>query len=247
MGKIRILVLGAYSGIAHGLSKTWAADGHEFFLVGRRDSELQRVARDLSARGASVTETFVADLQESKATGEAIQASLKVLDQIDIVIVAYGILPVQSKDNVDESRAQRIIAINFTSVVTALITLSRILKKQGHGKIILLSSVAGLRGRASNYLYGSTKAALNAYASGMRADLHSVGIKVITVLPGFVRSAMTAHLPDSPLFIDSDKAGQLIRKRADQNRDVIYVPGFWRIIMTVIRLIPEAIFKRLSL
>jgi short-subunit dehydrogenase len=138
--------------------------------------------------------------------------------------------------------------VNFLSVVSLLTPLANRFEANKHGTLAVISSVAGDRGRQSNYVYGAAKSGLDAFLQGLRNRLSKAGVHVVTVKPGFVATPMTAHLPQQgPLWAQPDDVAEGIVKAIDKQKDVVYLPGFWALIMLIIRLIPERIFKRLNL
>jgi hypothetical protein len=170
------------------------------------------------------------------------------LGRIDVALVAYGSLPDQDRACQDVAYLVREFRTNSESVLICLAGLARRFQRQRCGVIAVIGSVAGDRGRASNYLYGSAKSAVHAFASGLRAQLRAAGVHVVTIKPGFVATKMTAHLSLPPLLTaDPTSVARRIVVAIDRRRDVVYVPGFWRPIMFIVRHLPEAIFKRLKL
>lgn len=243
----RIAVFGGSSAIAHASMKGFAQDACEIALIGRDPDKLQSVAQDLKVRGAQVVHIITADLSDSNNHAQVLQSCLDSLKVIDRALICYGSLGNQTSDEKDTAATERELTVNFLSQATLLTHLAQIMEKQKSGQIAIVSSVAGDRGRASNYIYGSAKAGITAFAAGMRARLRAHKIQVLTVKPGFIATPMTAHLSQGPLFASADRAGQLIEKAMRNRRDCVYVPGFWRAIMFVIRHIPEILFKRLPL
>jgi short-subunit dehydrogenase len=176
-----------------------------------------------------------------------LQAARQRLGSIDVVLVAHGSLPNQEQCQRDFREAERGIAINFTSPLSFVEATARILEGQGSGTIAVISSVAGDRGRQSNYLYGAAKGALSIALAGIRNRLSSKGVHVVTIKPGFVDTPMTAHLPKSALFASPKAVATGIVKAIEKRRDVVYLPWFWCFIMLIIKHIPECIFKRMRL
>ncbi len=142
---------------------------------------------------------------------------------------------------------EKVLRVNVLSVVALLTPVANAFEARGSGTICVISSVAGDRGRQSNYVYGTAKGALNVFLQGLRNRLFKTGAKVVTIKPGFVSTPMTAHLDQGPLFADPDKIGRGVVDAVDRGANEVYLPGFWRPIMGAIRSIPEAVFKRLSL
>jgi short-subunit dehydrogenase len=243
-----ILIVGATSGIAQAAARCYASSGKRLFLAARDAERLAAVAADLRARGAAAVGTFVMDAEDPAQIEAMQEAAWADLGKIDAALVAYGSLPDQSRASSDMAYLVEEFRINSESVLVCLAGLARRFQGQRGGVIAVIGSVAGDRGRASNYLYGSAKSAVHAFASGLRAQLRPDGVHVTTIKPGFVATRMTAHLNLPPLLnADPDDVARRIVIAIDRRRDVVYVPGFWRPIMWIIRHIPEAIFKRLKL
>jgi decaprenylphospho-beta-D-erythro-pentofuranosid-2-ulose 2-reductase len=243
----RIVVFGATSAIAQGFAREAAARGDALFLVARNPERLSAVAADLRVRGAARVETAVAELAEPAGHEALIAAAEQALAGLDAALVAHGTLTDQAAAERDFSVVEREVATNFLSPASLLTILANRFEARRAGTIVVVSSVAGDRGRGSNYVYGSAKAALTAFASGLRNRLAAAGVAVVTVKPGLVDSPMTAHLPKNALFAASDSVGRRIYRALERREDVVYVPVFWALIMFVIRAIPERFFKRLEL
>ncbi len=245
-----VLVLGSTSGIARALCRRLGSAGHRLVLAARGQEELAAQAADLSARfGIEVaTETFDAlDVDQLDRLFERCRAHAG--GALDGVVLAYGVLPDQAGTQGDHEAIRRSYALNLTSAVVLLDSAASHLEARGAGWIAAISSVAGDRGRQSNYHYGAAKAGLSAYLSGLRNRLARTGVHVLTIKPGFVDTAMTQGVvnPSSPLLASPERVARDIEKAIRRRRDVLYTPWFWRPIMLVIRLIPESVFKRLSL
>lgn len=242
-----ILVVGAASAIAQETAKLFASEGARFLLAGRVEEKLRAVGDDLLVRGASGVETYDLDLLDFDEHGSLIQKAAEYLERIDYALITHGYLGNQELANSDFGEANRILRTNYASVVSILLPLVQVLKKQEYGCLAVVSSVAGDRGRPSNYTYGSAKAALSTYLQGLRAALFKKGISVITVKPGWVATPMTRAIKPNPLMVSPQRAGRAIYRGIRKKRDILYVPGFWRWILAVVKAIPERIFKRLSL
>ncbi|OJB41394.1 short-chain dehydrogenase [Burkholderia ubonensis] len=246
----KILIVGATSGIAMACARIWASQGARMFLVARNGERLRQVADDLQARGAALATTHVLDIN---ALGEQHAAMLDECKRTfggppDVVLIAPGTLPDQAQCQADPAVAVREFSTNATSVIALLTLIANMLETARHGAIGVIGSVAGDRGRPSNYLYGSAKAALAAFCEGLRARLYKAGVHVVTIKPGFVATAMTAGLPlPSPLVASPDKVANEIVRAIDKKKNVLYTPCFWSPIMRIIRSIPQFVFKRLSL
>lgn len=247
MTQQRVLVIGATSGIAQAVARRYAERGGRLFLAARSTSKLEAVAADLRARGAGAVDTFMVDAVDHAQLERMLDAAWTALGSVDVALVAHGSLPDPVRAAADIDYMVREFRINAESVLVCLAGLAQRFALQGAGVIAVIGSVAGDRGRASNYQYGAAKAALHAFASGLRARLHARGVHVLTIKPGFVATQMTAHLRLPALLVaDPDGVAKRIVSAVERRAAVVYVPGFWRLIMTVVRLLPEAIFKRLD-
>jgi decaprenylphospho-beta-D-erythro-pentofuranosid-2-ulose 2-reductase len=243
----RILVLGATSGIAEATCRLWAARGDKLFLVGRNAEKLSAVAADMNVRGASYVDTTAADLDDTSRHAELLAHAVNSLAGLDIVFIALGVLGDATEAEHSFVEANKILQTNFVSVVSLLTWLANYCAQRHQGTLAVLSSVAGDRGRKSNYVYGSSKAGLSAYVDGLRNRIDREGVKVMTIKPGPVKTAMTEGMKGSGKFADVEAVAATLVKAIDKGTDVVYVPGLWRIIMAVITHIPEFIFKKLNL
>jgi len=243
----KVLLLGAASAIAQETARLLAADGDRLFLVDRNEAGLDVVARDLELRGAGHVDSLVADLNDFDSHDAMIERATASLSGLDVVIVAYGLLGDQAEAEADYAHADLIIRTNFLSAASLLTRVANEFQAAGRGTIVAISSVAGDRGRQSNYVYGAAKGALSLFLQGMRNRLYQHGVRVVTVKPGFVDTPMTAHLELGLLCVKPETVARGIHRALDRGADVAYLPWFWWPIITVIRLIPEAIFKRLKL
>jgi decaprenylphospho-beta-D-erythro-pentofuranosid-2-ulose 2-reductase len=241
-----VLIFGGTSTIARSASEHFARLGYGLVLLGRDLDKLGTNAQDLRVRYGVPVDTAYFDATKTQLHGSLV-ADLAQKHQGPLgVLVAFGYLGDQLKAEYEFEEAQQIIQINFTGIVSLLTHISTLLQERG-GFIISLASVAGDRGRQSNYVYGSAKAGLEAFLSGLRNRLHPQGVRVITIKPGFVDTPMTFAKEGLFLLASPDAVGKAIVASLDGQRDVIYAPWFWSPIMTVIKTIPENIFKRLSL
>ncbi|WP_423823638.1 SDR family oxidoreductase [Salinisphaera sp. SPP-AMP-43] len=243
----RILIVGATSAIAEAAARRFAERGDALFLVARSHDKLDPVASDLSVRGAAHATPYAMDADDFEAHGPMLDAAMADLGGIDAVLIAYGTLPDQAECAADPKAAVAAWQTNALSVIALVTDLANRMEAQGSGLIAVISSVAGDRGRASNYVYGSAKAGVNAFLDGLRHRLHGSGVKVLTIRPGLVDTPMTADIPKGPLFASADKVGGDIYKAMDKPKDVLYTPGVWRYIMAIIRSVPRSIFHRTQL
>ncbi len=242
-----VLIIGATSAIAQEVAGHFAAAGDRLFLVARNGERLKAVAEDMRVRGAEKVETFVLDANDVDRHEEMLRAAETSLGPLDVVLIAHGMLPDQQAAQQDVKLALDTFRTNATSVVALLTLLANRFKKRGRGTIAVISSVAGDRGRQSNYVYGAAKAAVTAFTSGLRNRLSRSGVQVITIKPGMVDTPMTAHMRKGPFFASPEKVGQDIYNAILKGKDVVYTPWYWRLIMGVITHLPEGIFKRLKL
>lgn len=244
----RVLIIGATSAIATACARLWAEQGSEFFLVARNTEKLEQTAADLQARGAAVVTLHNMDATDLAAYPAMLESCLSAMQQIDIALIAHGTLPDQKACEQDVTTAMQEFANNGTSVIALLTLLANQFETQRCGTLAVISSVAGDRGRPSNYLYGTAKAAVSTFCEGLRARLFKVGVHVMTIKPGFVDTPMTQGLPlPAKLLATPEQVGLQIVKGIDKKADTLYTPGFWALIMLVIKLLPSPLFKRVEL
>ncbi|MDQ2716503.1 MAG: SDR family oxidoreductase [Chloroflexota bacterium] len=244
---MKLLIIGATSAIAYETAKCFVGENAELFLVARDNEKLTTIANDLQVRGARRVETFVLDVTEIDRHQEMFAAALAALDELDMLLIAHGTLGDQRKCELSVAETLQELTTNCTSVIALLTIAANIFEQQKRGCIAVISSVAGDRGRKSNYVYGTAKGALNIFLQGLRNRLSSSGVAVVTVKPGFVDTPMTASFRKGPLFAQPGVVGKAIYQAMKQGRDIVYVPWFWRYIMLIIKSIPERVYKRLSI
>lgn len=244
---MNIVVIGATSGIAQAVAAKLAREGHHLILAGRRMDELEAMATDLSIRHR--IEAYAAPFDAlAFDTHEAFLASCQArFPQLDGVVLAYGYMGEQKASETDMAIVKRTIDTNYTSCVSVLNLFAAYFEQRRSGWICAISSVAGDRGRQSNYTYGSSKGALALYLQGLRNRLSASGVHVLTVKPGFVDTKMTYGQEGMFLVAKPEKVADDIYKAIRKSKNVLYTPFFWRWIMLIIRLIPESIFKKLKL
>ncbi|MEA2952051.1 MAG: decaprenylphospho-beta-D-erythro-pentofuranosid-2-ulose 2-reductase [Alphaproteobacteria bacterium] len=243
-----ILVLGATSAVATAYCRRLAGEAASFILVARNPERLESIAADLQARGASKTVTVASDLADMFGCEDRFHDFCSRIGAPDQVVLAYGVLGDQSRAEADADETRRVIDVNFTSAALWLQIAAKHLPNDKPRWIIVIGSVAGDRGRRSNYVYGSAKAGLDAFSEGLAHRLHGTALRVLTVKPGFVDTPMTAHLhPSGPLWASPDVVAADIERAVRKGRRVVYTPWFWRWIMVIIRLVPRGIFYRTPL
>lgn len=243
----KFVVFGATSAIAQAWMRLLAPGGASYFLVARNANHLEAVAKDLVTRGASAVFVEIADLDQTATHRVILERAIASLGGLDCALIAHGALGDQVAGETDFDTAAASLQTNFLSAASLVTLLANFFSAQHHGTIAVLSSVAGDRGRKSNYIYGSAKAGLNAFLDGVRNRVDREGVQVLTIRPGFVATPMTAHLPQGPLFATPDTVARDIQKAIEGRRDIVYTPWFWRWIMSIIRVIPEWKFKRMDL
>jgi len=243
----RVLVLGATSSIAIATMRQLAAPNVHFMLVARNRERLTAVAQDLRTRGSLAVDTWVTDLDDTNLHPEMLAASAERLGRIDLALIAHGVLGDQQAADADFEVAAAILHTNFMSAVSLATWLANYFQAQRAGTLAVISSVAGDRGRKSNYVYGASKGALSIFLEGLRNRVDREGVHVLTIKPGFVATPMTADVPHNALFASPERVASGILKAVQARRDVVYVPWFWRWIMLLVCAIPDRFFKKMNL
>jgi decaprenylphospho-beta-D-erythro-pentofuranosid-2-ulose 2-reductase len=243
----KVLVIGATSAIAEHCARIWAARGDALYLVARNEERLKTVAADLKVRGATQAHVHCMDLNDIDSHVAMLDVADAAMGGIDTVLIAHGTLSNQKacEQSVEETLAEiNTNALSSTSLLTHIA--NRFEAKQA-GTIAVISSVAGDRGRASNYVYGSAKAMVTAFTSGLRQRLHKSNVAVVTIKPGFVDTPMTAAFKKGLLWAKPTKVAVVIVKAIDKRKDEVCVPLFWGAVMVAMRAVPTSLFKRLPL
>jgi short-subunit dehydrogenase len=243
----RVLIVGATSAIARETARVYAAYGARLFLTGRNAERLEAVAADLRVRGAGAVETAVLDVTDRRRCDAVVEAAWAAFDGLDVALVAHGVLPDQARCQASADETAEALEVNFVSTAALLTPLANRFELAHRGCIAVITSVAGDRGRQSNYVYGAAKGGLDRFLEGLRNRLFHAGVAVVTLKPGFVDTPMTAGMRQGMLFVSAQRAGRDIHRAIERRRDVAYIPWFWRPIMAIIRAIPEMMFKRLRL
>lgn len=241
-----VLILGALSDVAKALAHEYASNRHTIMLAARQSERLAPMVSDLEIRYSTKAYALEFDAEQFE-THEQFYHQLPLLP--DVVICVFGYLGNTDKGLEDWTECKKILDVNYVGAVSILnVAASSMLKHNTKGTIIGISSVAGERGRQSNFLYGSAKAGFTAYLSGLRNKLYHHGIHVLTVKPGFIKTAMTEGMPLNPkLTATPQQVAKAIYRAAAKKQDVLYVLWMWRYIMCIIRNIPEGIFKKMKL
>lgn len=243
----KILIIGATSAIAEATARLFAERGDRLHVLARNRERLETMAKDLKIRGAESMAFDVLDVSDFGRHPTLLEAAITALEGIDIALIAHGTLPDQKACEKAFQHTLEELNTNAISTISLLTYLANYFERQGHGTIAVISSVAGDRGRQSNYVYGTAKAAVTVFLQGLRNRLHKAGVRVVTVKPGFVDTPMTAEFQKGLLWAQPEKVAKDIVKAISKSKDVLYTPWYWWPIMFLIRSIPEPLFKRMSL
>jgi short-subunit dehydrogenase len=240
-----VLILGANSDMGRALARKYAAMGFDLQLAARNPEDLKPLSADVSIRYQITCTLHAFDATKLESHAD-FWNNLPSIPETSILV--FGYMEDNQKTLDHPEILLNTIQVNYTGAVSILNIISRTYKERKQGQIAGISSVAGLRGRGSNYLYGSAKAGLIAYLSGLRNELFSYNVHVATILPGFVYTKMTEHLQlPALLTAQANEVAEVIYKALEKKKDVVYVKWFWKWIMLIIQLIPEGIFKKLKL
>jgi decaprenylphospho-beta-D-erythro-pentofuranosid-2-ulose 2-reductase len=243
----KIIILGATSGIALGVQRLLARLGCELLLVARSPERLADLQSDLSVRGAPQVLTYCADMASIQQHAAIFEFAQTTFSDFDTVLLAYGSMHDQKDSETSVDTLLEELQVNFVSAAAILTLFAADLERRRTGCLAAITSVAGDRGRRSNYVYGSSKGALSLFLQGLRSRLHPAGVRVITIKPGPVQTPMTDHLPNFARFAEPEQvARDIVSALERRSPDVLYTPKVWRYIMTAVQQIPETIFKRLS-
>lgn len=243
----KIVILGATSGIAVEVERILARQGCELLLIGRSVQRLAELQADLLIRGAKSVSTFAADLASIQRHAGIFDFVRRTIPDYDTMLLAYGSMRDQRDSETMVDVLLEELQVNFVSATAILTLFAADLERRRTGCIAAITSVAGDRGRRSNYVYGSAKGALSLFLQGLRSRLHPAGVRVITIKPGPVQTSMTDCMPNSARFADPEQvARDIVRALERRSPDVLYTPKIWRYIMSGVKQVPETIFKRLS-
>jgi short-subunit dehydrogenase len=243
-----VLIVGATSTIARHAAGELAARGARLHLAARDEAGAGRIGRDLEVRRGTEVSVSRFEATEYEAYEELLDDAADSMGGLDGLLLAVGMLGDQARAETDPGHLRDIIEINYGAPASLIGTAARRFEEQGHGWIAALSSVAGDRGRPSNYAYGSAKAGLTAFLEGLRARLHGSGVHVLTVKSGPTDTKMTFGMDDPPpLMAEPERVAKRIVWAIEKEKDVCYAPPIWRYIMAAIRLVPSPVFKKLDL
>jgi short-subunit dehydrogenase len=242
-----VLIIGATSAIAQAIARKLAQSMETMVLWGRSDAKLALIVQDVQARSSVKVQTKAFDFNDLKSQESAFNELRTTTDELDVAVVCHGTLGDQAAGEGDFGVALQELNTNCISALSFLTLLANYFERQKRGCIVVLSSVAGDRGRQSNYIYGTAKAAVSTFLQGLRNRLYRSGVHVVTVKPGFVDTPMTAHMEKNLLFASPEKIADDVVRAIHRKQCVVYTPWFWRYIMLIVRLIPERIFRHLKL
>ncbi len=240
------LIFGATSAIASEIAKLLSAQNYKIVLAARSEDKVNSVIKDLQTEHDNPYLYYINfNALEYSSHKNIISEAIEKLGSLDLIIVAHGTLP--DSKSTTSTDVRKSFEENALSVFSICESAAEYFESISNGTIVVISSVAGDRGRQSNYIYGAAKGAVSIYLQGLRNRLFKSNVKVITVKPGFVDTPMTAHLPKNFLFANPKDIALGIVNAIENGKDVVYLPFFWKYIMCIIKSIPESIFKRLSL
>jgi decaprenylphospho-beta-D-erythro-pentofuranosid-2-ulose 2-reductase len=247
-GPQSVLVLGGGSEIALAtVRKLIEARCRKVVLAGRDREALEQSGKELGVAGATSVATVAFDALDFPAHDAFVRDVFAQHGDFDVVLLAFGVLGDQDLAEVDAGEARRIVESNFTGAVSVLVPIVAALRAQGHGTIVVLSSVAGERARKSNFVYGSSKAGLDAFCQGLGDSLVDTGVRVMVVRPGFVHTKMTEGMDAAPLSTDPDTVAAAIVAGLGRGDEIVWVPGPLRFVMSALRHVPRPVFRKLPL
>lgn len=243
-----LLLVGGTSEIGLSIARRLLrARGERLVLAGRTPEALGHAARvvetDLDGLAVEVAELNLASPDEHERAVERVFEN----GDIDVCVLAAGVLGDQRRAEMDPVEAIEVAHVNYVGTMSVALHAANRMEQQGYGVIVVLSSVAGLRGRRSNYVYGSSKAGIDAFSRGLADRLHGTGVRVVTVRPGFVRTRMTSGLEPPPLAVSPEDVAEATAAAIAGKATVVYVPSSLRWVMAGLRVLPDAVFRRLDL
>lgn len=241
------LIVGASSGIGKECAHVFSAQGHNTICSARDKDELDYLVSDLKIRYGSNSYAIPLDLSQLSTLNDFVNKAYTVFDKIDCVVVTSATMPPDGAEYSDSQALLDTTMTNYLGVAALLNKLTERMMKTESGVIICLSSVAGDRGRKSNFIYGATKSALNTYLQGLRMKLHSYNIRVVTVMPGYVDTLMAYGKVQARFAVSPSYFAERVYALVQENRNIVYIPGVWWFIAMALKSIPESVYKRLPL
>jgi len=243
-----IFISGATSAMAQAFARRYANQKARFYLLGRDQEKLDIVKQDLLVRGATDVWAICVDMAKPQPYASVVAKAVQQLGAIDIALIAQGVMRSQPVLQSNVQALQENYQVNLLSAIEIATVLANYFEQEKRGSLLVISSVAGDRGRQSNYVYGASKAALSVFTDGLRNRLFRHGVTVVTVKPGFVDSPMTAGMDkNGPLWATPEKIAEDMEKMVGRGGGILYTPWFWRYILLIISHIPDFVFKKLSL
>lgn len=233
--------------MAKEVAKLYAIEKAKLYLIARDTEKLDTIKQDLTVRGANTVHTAPFDANQFDSHQALIEQAFDTLGRVDVLLVAHGSLPNQELCQTDSMKAIEELNTNGVSVVSLLTHAATKMEQQKSGNITVITSVAGDRGRQSNYVYGAAKGMVSIFLQGLAQRLHKSGVHVLDIKPGFVDTPMTAEFGKGTLWAKPEKVADIICHRINIKSTFSYTPGFWFIIMTIIKSAPKFIFNKVSL
>lgn len=243
----KVLIIGATSAIAEATARLFAQRGDHLYLLARNQERLNSIVQDLTVRGAAAVQGAQLDAAQFDSHAALLDKAISALGGIDVVLIAHGVLPNQAACAADFTQTLAAFNTNAISKISLLTHLANVMERQQSGTLAVITSVAGDRGRQSNYVYGAAQSAMNTFLQGLRNRLNPAHVQVITIKPGFVDTPMTADFKKGALWAKPDAIATGIVRAINKGQNEVYLPWFWRFIMLIIVNIPEFIFKKLKL
>jgi len=241
-----VVVIGGGADLSRAILRALAGRGlSSVLLAGRTIESLEGAVKDLHVLPVEKVEVALLDVTDIGALEKFVDVALERLGTIDMVLVASGVLGSSDLDSLDAPSVARLATVNFTGPAAATAAFARVLRNQGHGRIVVLSSVAGYRVRAANLVYGAAKAGLDGFALGLGDALAGTGVKVMVVRPGFVRTKMTAGRKAPPFSIDPPKVADAVIRGLESDAEVVWVPSVLRYVFALLRLAPRSLWRRM--
>ena len=244
---MNILIIGATSAIARSISRLYAVENATIFLLARDEERLREATVDLKLRGANAVKALVYDAENTDDHSAVINSAMEFLGSIDVALICHGKLPNQEECQADYVKTKAVITVNGLSVISLCIEIVEKLRERKKGTLAVITSVAGERGRQPNFLYGSAKSMVSTYLQGLRGSVLNDNIHIVDIRPGLVDSPMTARLKKGLLWSSPESIAPSIVKGIGKKKHIIYAPFYWRLIMLVVHMIPEIIFKRIKI
>lgn len=242
-----VLVLGATSRVAHQIALRYARAGEAIYVTARDGAEAQAIAADVAIRHGVPTGACAFDATDFDSHPAIVARVEAEVGPLTVLVVAFGEMGEQAESEADFAEARKVIDINFTGAASACEAAAKVMAERGAGLIVGISSVAGDRGRQSNYFYGAAKGAFTLYLQGLRNRLFKQGVHVMTVKLGFVDTRMTYGMRTGIPIADPEAVAEAVFAAGNRRTDTLYYPRFWQGIMGIIKSVPEQAFKRLSL